>query len=44
MQKGVGLPYTNWSEARIALLMSPRQGETNQHRGKKLWCDRLGLM
>ena len=31
MKKGVGLPCTNWSGARAALLMSPRQGETSQH-------------
>ena len=35
MKKGVGLPYTNWSGVGIALLMSPGQGETNQHRGMK---------
>ena len=33
MKKGVGLPCTNWSEARAALLMSPRQGETSQYEG-----------
>ena len=31
MKKGVGLPYTNWSEAEAAFLMSLRQGETSQH-------------
>ena len=31
MKKGVGLPYTNWSGAGAALLMSPRQGETSQY-------------
>ena len=35
MKKSVGLPYTNWSGAGAALLMSPRQGETSQHRGTK---------
>ena len=34
MKKGVGLPCTNWSGAGVALLMSPRQGETSQHKGK----------
>ena len=34
MKKGVGLPCTNWSGAGAALLMSPRQGETSQHKGK----------
>ena len=34
MKKGVGLPSTNWSGAGVVLLMSPRQGETNQHKGK----------
>ena len=34
MKKGVGLPYTNWPGAGAALLMSPRQGETNQDKGK----------
>ena len=33
MKKGVGLPCTNWSRAGVALLMSPRQGETSQHKG-----------
>ena len=33
MKKGVSLPYTNWSGAGAALLMSPRQGETSQHKG-----------
>ena len=33
MKKGVGLPCTNWSRAEVALLMSPRQGETNQYEG-----------
>ena len=31
MKKGVSLPCTNWSGARAALLMSPRQGETSQY-------------
>ena len=31
MKKGVGLPYTNWSGAGAALLMSPRHGETSQY-------------
>ena len=31
MKKDVGLPYANWSEAGVAFLMSPRQGETSQH-------------
>ena len=31
MKKGVGLPYANWSEVRVAFLMSQRQGETSQH-------------
>ena len=31
MKKGVGLPCTNWSGAGVALLMSPRQGETSQY-------------
>ena len=31
MNKGVGLPCANWSEAGVAFLMSPRQGETSQH-------------
>ena len=44
MKKGIDIPCTNWSRARIALLMSLRQGETNRHRGKKLWCGRVGLM
>ena len=35
MKKGVGLPCTNWSGAGAALLMSPRQGETSQHKGIK---------
>ena len=35
MKKGVDLPCTNWSGAGAALLMSPRQGETSQHRGMK---------
>ena len=34
MKKGVGLPCINWSGAGAALLMSPRQGETSQHKGK----------
>ena len=34
MKKGVGLPCTYWSGAGAALLMSPRQGETSQHKGK----------
>ena len=34
MKKGVGLPCANWSEAGVAFLMSPRQGETSQHKGK----------
>ena len=34
MKKGVGLPRTNWSRAGATLLMSPRQGETSQHKGK----------
>ena len=34
MKKGVGLPCTNWLGAGTALLMSPRQGETSQHKGK----------
>ena len=29
MKKGVGLPCTNWSGAGVALLMSPRQGESS---------------
>ena len=33
MKKGVGLPYINWSRAEAALLMTPRQGKTSQHRG-----------
>ena len=35
IKKGVGLPCTNWSGAGATLLMSPRQGETSQHRGMK---------
>ena len=35
MKKGVGLPCTNWSGAGATLLMSPRQGETNQHKDIK---------
>ena len=35
MKKGVGLLCTNWSGAGAPLLMSPRQGETSQHRGIK---------
>ena len=35
MKKGVGLPCTNWSGARAAILMSLRQDETSQHRGMK---------
>ena len=31
IKKGVGLPYTNWSGAGAALLMSPRQSETSQY-------------
>ena len=31
MKKGAGLPYTNWSGAGGALLMSSRQGETSQY-------------
>ena len=31
MRKGVSLPYTNWSGAAAALLMSPRQGETSHY-------------
>ena len=34
MKKGVCLPCTNWSGAGAALLMTPRQGETSQHKGK----------
>ena len=34
MKKGVGLPITNWSGAGAALLISPRQGKTSQHKGK----------
>ena len=34
MKNGVGLPCTNWSGIGAALLMSLRQGETNQHKGK----------
>ena len=34
MKKDVGLPCTNWSGAGAALLMSLRQGETSQHKGK----------
>ena len=42
MKKGVGLPCTNFLGAGAAFMMSPRQGETSQHRGIKLWCgDRL---
>ena len=33
IKKGVGLPCTNWSGAGAALLMSPRQGKTSQHKG-----------
>ena len=40
MKKGVGLPCTNWSGARVALLMSLRQGETSQH--KDIICDVAG--
>ena len=29
MKKGVGLPCTNWSGARVALLLSSRKGETS---------------
>ena len=43
MKKGVDLPKTNWLGAGTALLMSPRQGETNQHRGMK-YDVALGLM
>ena len=32
IKNGVGLPCTNWSGAGAALLMSPRQGETSQHK------------
>ena len=35
MKKSVGLPCMNWSGARAALLMSSRQGETNQQKGMK---------
>ena len=35
MKKGVGIPCTNSSGAGAALLMSPRQGETSQHRDIK---------
>ena len=31
MKKCVGLPCPNWSKARTAFLMSPRQDETSQH-------------
>ena len=34
MKKSVGLPCTNWSGAGAALLMSPRQDETSQHKDK----------
>ena len=32
MNKGVGLPCTNWSGVGTALLMSSRQDESSQHR------------
>ena len=35
MKKDVSLPCTNWSGAGAALLMSPRQGETSQHKDIK---------
>ena len=35
MKKGVNLLYTNWLGAGAAFLMSPRQGNTIQHRGMK---------
>ena len=35
MKKSVGLPCKNWSGAEAALLMSPRQDETSQHKGIK---------
>ena len=35
MKKGVGLPFTNWSGAGAALLISPWQGKTSQHKGMK---------
>ena len=44
MKKGIGLPCTNWLGAGAALLMSPRQGKTSQHRGMKLWHGRLSLI
>ena len=40
LKKGVGLPCTNWSGAEAALLMSPRQDETSQHKG--IMCDLAG--
>ena len=36
MKKGVGLSYTNWSKAGVAILISPRHGETSQHKDIKL--------
>ena len=43
MKKGIGLPCTNWSGVGVALLMSPRQGKTSQHKGIKQR-GKLGLM
>ena len=42
MEKGVGLPYSNWSEAGAAFLKSPRQGEISQHGVLRWRCGRLG--
>ena len=38
MKKGVGLPCTNGLRAGVALLMSPRQGETSQYEAICMAC------
>ena len=37
MKNDISLPYTNWLGVGVILLMSSKQGETSQYRGKR--CD-----